>query len=139
VKGINPLTHPTHQTHQHWHLRHSIAVSGDTVVVGANGESSNATGMNGNQSDNSALDSGAAYVFTGLNSVNRLALVPDGSGGYLNRFVGIPNLTYRLERALDIAGPWATIDTQTAPASGLIEYHETSSLPGAAFYRMATP
>jgi len=77
--------------------------------------------------------------FTGVNSLNRLALVPDGSGGYLIRFDGIPNLTYRLERASGIAGPWDTIDTQTAPASGLIEYHETSPLPGAAFYRTVTP
>ncbi len=41
----------------------SVAVSGDTVVVGAWGEDSNATGVNGNQADNSAVDSGAAYVF----------------------------------------------------------------------------
>ena len=42
----------------------SVAVSGDTVVVGAYGESSNATGVNGNQADNSATNAGAAYVFT---------------------------------------------------------------------------
>jgi hypothetical protein len=42
---------------------YSVAVSGDTVVVGANGEDSSATGVNGNQADNSALQSGAAYVF----------------------------------------------------------------------------
>ena len=41
----------------------SVAVSGDTVVVGAYSEDSNATGVNGNQLDNSALSSGAAYVF----------------------------------------------------------------------------
>ena len=40
-----------------------MAVSGDTVVVGAYGEDSNATGVNGNQSDNSADGAGAAYVF----------------------------------------------------------------------------
>ena len=40
-----------------------VAVSGDTVVVGASGESSNATGVNGIQSDNSSASSGAAYVF----------------------------------------------------------------------------
>jgi hypothetical protein len=43
-----------------------VAVSGDTVVVGAFGEKSNATGINGNESDNSAHLAGAAYVFTGL-------------------------------------------------------------------------
>jgi hypothetical protein len=41
-----------------------VAVSGDTVVIGAYGEDSGATGVDGNQSDNSAEDSGAAYVFT---------------------------------------------------------------------------
>lgn len=49
---------------------YSVAVSGDTVVIGAIGEDSNATGFNapvsggsGTQADNSASDSGAAYVF----------------------------------------------------------------------------
>jgi len=41
----------------------SVGVSGDTVVVGAWGESSSATGVNGDQNDNSALNAGAAYVF----------------------------------------------------------------------------
>ena len=41
----------------------SVAISGDTVVVGAWAEDSNATGVNGNQADNSAGDAGAAYVF----------------------------------------------------------------------------
>jgi hypothetical protein len=40
-----------------------VAISGDTVVVGAYGEASNATGVNGTQSDNSASSAGAAYVF----------------------------------------------------------------------------
>lgn len=40
-----------------------VTIAGDTLVVGARGEDSNATGINGNQGDNSALDSGAAYVF----------------------------------------------------------------------------
>jgi hypothetical protein len=42
----------------------SVSISGDTIVVGAYYEASNATGVNGNQADNSALESGAAYVFT---------------------------------------------------------------------------
>jgi FG-GAP repeat len=41
----------------------SVAISGDTVVVGALGEDSAATGVNGNQADNSKTASGAAYVF----------------------------------------------------------------------------
>jgi hypothetical protein len=43
----------------------NVALSGGTLVVGASREDSNATGVNGDQADNSALDSGAAYVFVG--------------------------------------------------------------------------
>lgn len=41
----------------------SVAVSGDTVAVGAIWEDSAASGVNGNQADNSLADSGAVYVF----------------------------------------------------------------------------
>jgi hypothetical protein len=41
-----------------------VAVSGDTAVVGAYREDSSATGLDGNQANNSAADSGAAYLFT---------------------------------------------------------------------------
>ena len=41
----------------------SLAVSGDTLAVGAVGESSAAQGVGGNQDDDSAPDSGAVYVF----------------------------------------------------------------------------
>ena len=44
----------------------SVALSSDgsTLAIGAIGEASNATGINGNQTDNSASDAGAVYVFT---------------------------------------------------------------------------
>ena len=42
----------------------SVSVSGDSVVVGALGEASNAVGVNGNQASNTRPNSGAAYVFT---------------------------------------------------------------------------
>jgi len=43
----------------------AVAISGDghTIVFGAHQEDSAARGVNGNQGDNSASDSGAAYVF----------------------------------------------------------------------------
>ncbi|HEU4727318.1 MAG TPA: FG-GAP repeat protein, partial [Kofleriaceae bacterium] len=41
----------------------SVALSGDTLAIGAPYEASNATGVNGNQSDNSASFAGAVYVF----------------------------------------------------------------------------
>ena len=42
---------------------YSVAVAGDTVVVGAFFEDSAATGVDGNQADNTAGNAGAAYVF----------------------------------------------------------------------------
>jgi hypothetical protein len=55
LKAANGYTHD-------W-FGHTVAISGDTVVVGAFWEDSNATGVNRDQSDNSAPRSGAAYVF----------------------------------------------------------------------------
>jgi acyl-[acyl carrier protein]--UDP-N-acetylglucosamine O-acyltransferase len=43
---------------------YSVALSGDTLAVGANAEDSDATGVNGDQSSNAAGNSGAVYVFT---------------------------------------------------------------------------
>lgn len=48
------------------HFASAVAVSGDTVLVGASDEDSNATGVDGDQTNNLAPDSGAAYVFTGF-------------------------------------------------------------------------
>jgi hypothetical protein len=47
-------------------LGHSVALSGDgnTLAVGAWGEASGATGVDGNQADDATIDAGAVYVFT---------------------------------------------------------------------------
>jgi hypothetical protein len=52
-------------TEQGDNFGNSVAISadGNTLAVGAPFEDSNATGVNGNQADNSAADSGAAYIF----------------------------------------------------------------------------
>jgi hypothetical protein len=47
----------------------SVAVDGPTVVVGARGEWSAATGVNGDESDDSMIAAGAAYVFARAGSV----------------------------------------------------------------------
>jgi hypothetical protein len=45
------------------HFGTSVSISGDTIVVGAPYEASNATGVNGDQSNNDVSYAGAAYVF----------------------------------------------------------------------------
>jgi hypothetical protein len=42
----------------------ALSADGNTLAVGAYGEDSNATGVNGDDTDNSASTSGAVYVFT---------------------------------------------------------------------------
>ena len=42
----------------------AVSVDGSTLAVGAWWEDSVATGMNGDGTDNNAVDSGAVYVFT---------------------------------------------------------------------------
>ena len=49
----------------------SVAISGDTVVVGAYGEASSATAIDGDQFDTSAFYAGAAYVFVRENGAWR--------------------------------------------------------------------
>jgi ABC-type Fe3+-hydroxamate transport system substrate-binding protein len=51
-----------HQANGNDNFGSSVAVSGDTVVVGASGEASSTTGVNSTPNE-SALDAGAAYVF----------------------------------------------------------------------------
>jgi hypothetical protein len=116
-----------------------VAISGDTVVVGATGEGSSATGVNGNQNDNSALESGAVYVFTGLGIGPSLVLEPDGGGGWFICFAGHSGLTYRLQRSASLSGPWLTSAPVTAPASGLLEFWDLFPPPTQAFYRTVQP
>jgi hypothetical protein len=59
-------------------LGFAVAIAGDTVVAGAIGETSNATGVNGDQSNDSVRDSGAAYIFAGV------GIPPDSDGDGVN-------------------------------------------------------
>jgi hypothetical protein len=47
----------------------AVALNGDTLIVGAPGEASCATGINGDQSNTGCEGAGAAYIFTRTNNV----------------------------------------------------------------------
>ena len=51
------------------HFGWSLALDADTLAVGAWGEASGASGVDGNQDDNSASESGAVYVFRRVGTV----------------------------------------------------------------------
>jgi hypothetical protein len=65
-----------------------------------------------------------------------IQLVP---AGVRLSFTGTPGLSYKIERAPAVTGPWTPINTQTAPASGLLEYLAAPPLPSQAFYRTVQP
>jgi hypothetical protein len=114
-----------------------VAVAGPTVVVGAPGEASLAKGINGDQANNSAAQAGAAYIFGALGP--ELSLAPGMDGGFLLQFQGVPAMTYRVQRAKEISGPWETIATLTAPSSGLVEFHDRPPSGTGALYRTSQP
>lgn len=59
----------------------AVAISGDTLVIGADHERSSASGIDGNASDNSAPNAGAAYVFvkSGLSWIQQAYLKPSNT------------------------------------------------------------
>jgi hypothetical protein len=68
-----------------------------------------------------------------------LDIVSDGGGGYFIRFSGVPGSVYRLQRATRLEGPWISSASQTAPASGLVEFWDLFPPPSQAFYRVVQP
>jgi len=91
----------------------SIALSGDgsTLAVGAPQESSGATGVNGNQQDQSASGSGAVYVFT-----------QDNKGWSQQAYVKTSNTAandrFGLKLALSADGNTLAVGAQNETASG---------------------
>lgn len=76
----------------------AVAVSGDTVVVGAIGDDSSATGVNGDEGNGAASDSGAGYVFDVptipvarycVERLEREGLACESLRGYLERHVEV--------------------------------------------------
>ncbi len=68
---------------------YSVGASGDVIVVGAAAEDSNATGINGNQSNDAAIDSGAVYVFARDSGAwSQQAYLKASNTGGLDRFGG---------------------------------------------------
>src|SRR5262249_52461591 len=92
------------------HFGGSVAVFGDTVVVGAEREDSKATGVNGNQTNNSVIDSGGAYVFVGggtnWSQQAYLKASNTGAGDYFGSSVAISGDT--LVVGADLEGSKAT-------------------------------
>jgi hypothetical protein len=93
-----------------------MSANGSTLAVGAPGESSAATGVNGNQADNSSANSGAVYVFR--RSGRRWAQEAYLKGGvnHLGQGFGAPVDTFTRVLAMSADGSWLAVG---APAEGI--------------------
>ncbi|MGB6220453.1 FG-GAP repeat protein [Haloferula sp.] len=101
----------------------SVALSGETVVIGAPSEASNATGVDGNQGDNSSSDSGAAYVFIRSESVwTQQAYLKASNTGGADRF----------GRAVAVAGDYVVVGapSEASNATGVGGDQEDNSIQG---------
>jgi hypothetical protein len=92
---------------------YSVAVAGDTVVVGAINEDGSATGVNGPVNEG-RLDAGAAYIFTGFvtGSEPRPSLAIGNSTGPVRVSWPRPATGFVLEKTATLTGapiPWMPV------------------------------
>jgi hypothetical protein len=85
----------------------------------------------------------SAYVFVQVLSTNLgpATLLPPflGLSGDAIIFAGIPGLTYSVQRAPAVTGPWTTIGTVTVGSDGIASYVDVKPSPRDAFYRTIYP
>ncbi len=97
----------------------AVALSGGTAVIGADGEDSYATGIDGNQFDNTAQQSGAAYVFSVEGPFVEITSASRSGNSFITEFAGPPGLTgWKVMGSTDLAN--FTIDK--TPATTLVEF-----------------
>lgn len=122
----------------------AIAISGDTAVIGANYEDSNATGVNGNQANDSSSASGAAYVFVRTGSAwsqqAYLKASNPAPGDYFGTAVGVSGDTIAVgawgesSNARGIGGDQSNNDANDAGAAYLFS-RSNGKWTGAAYLK----
>jgi len=106
----------------------TVAISGDTIVIASPGEDSNATGVNGNEADNSSLDSGALYVFVRNAGVwAQVAYLKASNTGANDQF----GISLAMDRDTIVAGAW-TEDSDAVGVGG-DGLNDNASESGAAY------
>ncbi len=113
----------------------AIALDGNTLAVGAWVEASSATGINGDQTNNDATNSGAVYVFTrnGTTWAQQAYIKASntGSGDYFGYALALNNQTLvvgaRAESS-DSTGVGGAQDNDDAPASGAVYVYRRTGM-----------
>jgi hypothetical protein len=113
---------------------HSVALRGDLLAVGAWGESSNATGLNGNEADRSLSNAGAAYLFTRTGAMwNQQAYLKASNTG-LDDYFG-----YALGLDKGTLAVGANLENSNATGVNGDQSNNDSSLSGAVYVRVVAP
>ena len=112
----------------------SVAVSGNTVVVGAPLEDGSATGVGGDDTDNGTQNSGAAYVLTRTGDTWSLQAYlkasNSGEGDLFGRSVAIEETLSSSEPCTKTAGPLGSAETRRTTAISIQGRHTSSSATG---------
>ena len=138
-------------------------VDGDTLVIASVTQSANgglvtfsgnnvqytsAAGYTGLDSFTYTVSDGKGGTATGVVDVTVTApavaqspTISVGAGSTTVAFWGSPGLTYTIQRAADVSGPWTDLSTVVAnpvgtPSLGQIQYIDNAPLVGSAFYRL---
>ncbi|TSA41334.1 MAG: hypothetical protein D4R57_00720 [Verrucomicrobiales bacterium] len=127
----------------------SVSVSGDTVVVGAYQENSSTMGVNSTPNE-SALSSGAAYVFTGFtgtgaNPFALTGLTQLGNGSLQFGFTNSTGVPFTVLTSTNVALPlnqWSNLGpaVETPAASGQFQFTDSQATNHPQrFYRVRSP
>jgi hypothetical protein len=85
----------------------------------------------------------SAFVLLQVRSTNLISgnMLPPVtvSNGVQVSFLGLPNLTYTLQRSTNVSGPWIAIGPVPTAATGLGVFTDTNPPPSSAFYRTTYP
>jgi hypothetical protein len=71
-----------------------------------------------------------------LNSSSQARAISVTTGSVTIQFSGLPTNSYDIQRATDVRGPWATVDTQIASTDGSLTYTDPHPPAPMAYYRL---
>lgn len=115
----------------------SVAVSGDTVVVGAYQEDSLTTGINSTPNEG-ASDAGAGYVFTGVGPPPFISQITNVNP-FQFQFAGGSRSAFEVEASTNLTN-WLVIGNATNISGSLFQFSDSSltNFPSR-FYRLKVP
>jgi tetratricopeptide (TPR) repeat protein len=109
-------------TNAYDYFGHCVALSGNSLAVGALLEDSAATGINGNQDDNSVGAAGAVYVFVRAGTTwTQKAYIKASNTGMLDQFgfsVGLSDDTLAIGAAFESSGATGVNSSQSDDNAG---------------------